>query len=284
MKHPPGKIIDVDGQSLHVVVRGSGPTVVLCGGLGSNWFDWDDTAELLAAHHTVVVFDRPGFGLSEPPPRDVVPTVHGEASRIVAVLDALDMTEPAVLVGHSIAGYYAEAAARLQPKRVRGLLLLDSSAGANATRVVPRHLRLQATRAVAALVSRVGLQQLIGPRVRRVFNRATPPHGISQDTLEWVDEIYTRPTYSSAALVEDVAYPDMASDIRRIRRAHPLIAPVLVAAAHTGRPSPWGRSWINGQRTLAHSLRAQFTVVVPAHHHMMIDRPAEIAALITELV
>ncbi|MET0198199.1 MAG: alpha/beta hydrolase, partial [Rhodococcus fascians] len=42
---------------------GAAPTVVLCGGLASNWFDWDDCVRILSPVHTVVVFDRPGFGL-----------------------------------------------------------------------------------------------------------------------------------------------------------------------------------------------------------------------------
>jgi hypothetical protein len=72
--------------------------------------------------------------------------------------------------------------------------------------------------------------------------------------------------------------------LNRLRKRLPLVVPVIVAAAHTGRPSPWGRRWIKTQRKLATYLRADFTVVIPAHHHAMIDKPAEVAALITELV
>src|SRR3546814_12829306 len=73
------------------------PVGVLCGGLAGNWFDWDDCARHLQSDHTVVRFDRPGFGLSEP--TSEVPTVRGEAQRIRDVLDTLGLTGPAVVLG-----------------------------------------------------------------------------------------------------------------------------------------------------------------------------------------
>ncbi|WP_188078881.1 alpha/beta fold hydrolase [Rhodococcus sp. ANT_H53B] len=284
VKHPPGQYVEVDGQRLHLFVRGTGPTVVLCGGLGSNWFDWNDTVDILSAHHHVVVLDRPGFGLSDPLPAGATPTVRGEADRIVGVLDALGVTEPAVVAGHSIAGFYAEAVARLYPSRIRGILLLDSSAESDPRRFIPAAVRVEAAHLIAAVLSKTGVQTLFGPRVRRVLNQATPPDGTPQETFDWVDDIYRRPTYLAAALTEDVVYPDLAVELNRIRKQFRLVVPVIVAAAHTGRPSPWGKRWIRTQRKLAAYLRADFTVVMPAHHHAMIDKPAEVAALITELV
>nr|WP_314145742.1 alpha/beta hydrolase [uncultured Rhodococcus sp.] len=284
VKHPPGQYVEVDGQRLHLFVRGTGPPVVLCGGLGSNWFDWNDTVDILRAHHHVIVLDRPGFGLSDPLPVGATPTVRGEAERIIGVLDALGVTEPAVVAGHSIAGFYAEAVARLYPSRIRGILLLDSSAESDPRRFVPARVRVEAAHVIATAIDKTGLQKLVGPRVRRFLNQATPPDGTPQETYDWVDDIYRRPTYLTAALVEDVVYPDLAVELNRLRKRSPLVVPVIVAAAHTGRPSPWGKRWIKTQRTLAAYLRAEFTVVMPAHHHAMIDKPAEVAALISELV
>lgn len=284
MKHPPGRFVEVDGQRLHVYVRGDGPPIVLCGGLGSNWFDWQDTVDILAADHRVVVLDRPGFGLSDPLPTGAAPTVRGEADRIIAVLDELDITETAVVVGHSIAGFYTEAVARMYPSRIRGVLLLDSSADSDPRRIIPASVRVRAAHLISAALSRTGVQRLLGPHVRRVLNQAIPPNGTPQETLDWVDEIYRRPSYLTAALVEDLVYPDLVDELERIRTRFDLDVPVTVAVAHTGRPSPWGARWIRTQRRLAEYLRADFTVVAPAHHHAMIDKPAEVAALITELV
>ncbi|SNT25075.1 Pimeloyl-ACP methyl ester carboxylesterase [Rhodococcoides kyotonense] len=281
---PPGKFVTVHGLETHVVVEGGGPPVVLCGGLGGNWFDWDDCARILSPFHTVVVFDRPGFGLSEPLPRDESPSVTGEASRILGVLDALEIREPAVVVGHSIAGFYAEAFARLHPDRASGMLLLDSSAERDPWAVVPRRIRLETAHLLAAVASRSGVQYLLGPTVRRILNQSIPPDGIPIETYDWVRQIYRTPSYLRAAMIENFVYPDMAAELNGIRRRTSFSAPTIVAAAHTGRPTPWGRAWVRKQQRLARYLNARFTTVDDAHHHAMIDRPAEVAALIAELV
>lgn len=281
---PPGVFMTIDDQRLHVVTIGSGPTVVLCGGLAGNWFDWDDCARILARFHTVVVFDRPGFGLSEALPRDRTPTVKAEADRILGVLDGLELARPAVVVGHSLAGFYAEAFARLYPDRASGLLLLDSSVARNPRRLLSRRFRLTISRALATVVSRSGLQNVLGPSVRTVLNHSVPPDGIPMDTLDWASDIYRRRSYLNAALVENAVYPDLAAELEHIRTHTTLTAPVIVAAAHTGRPTPWGWAWLATQKRLARELDARFTVVDDAHHHAMIDRPDRVAALVAELV
>lgn len=60
----PGEMV----AGVHVVVDGEGPPVVLYGGLGGNWFDWDEVVELLSETCLVVRVDRPGYGLSPRPP------------------------------------------------------------------------------------------------------------------------------------------------------------------------------------------------------------------------
>lgn len=285
MMQAPGRMIQVGDQRLHVVVTGGGPVVVLCGGLGGNWFDWDDVTRILSPFHTVVNFDRPGFGLSDPLPREETPTVQAEADRILGVLDALDLNTRAAVVGHSIAGFYAEGFARLYPDRTSGILLLDSSAERDPRGLIPRRARIAGAHALGRAGAASGMQYLLGTTVRRVLNQSIPPDGITQENYDWVREIYRTPSYLDAALVEDLVYPDMALELNRIRRrTHMPDVPVTVAAAHTGRRSPWAGAWIAKQKRLAAYLDARFTVVKPAHHHAMIDQPGSVAALIAELV
>ncbi|WP_175408660.1 alpha/beta fold hydrolase, partial [Streptomyces sp. TRM64462] len=102
------RFVRVGGVAHHVAVDGAGPVCVLSAGLGMAWFDWDPVVPLLTPHRTVVRFDRPGHGLSGP--AATAPTAEGEAHRIAGVLDALGCTnEPVTVVGHSIAGFHAEA-------------------------------------------------------------------------------------------------------------------------------------------------------------------------------
>ncbi|MCJ0906861.1 alpha/beta fold hydrolase [Rhodococcus sp. ARC_M6] len=277
-------MMTVGGIRLHLLVEGDGPVVVLCGGLAGNWFDWDDCARHLSPDHTVVRFDRPGFGLSEPSPEP--PTVHGEAQRIIDVLDALGIPEPAVVVGHSIAGFYAEGFARLFPDRAAGVLLLDSSAEKNPKRLISRDILLAASHTVATSFITTGLQRLLGTTTRRMLNHSVPPDGPSATMDNWVKRIYRDPHYLEAALVEYVAYTDMALELNELRDSTDHILPdipINVVAAHTGRNTPWSVGWMAKQQRLATYLGGRFSVLRPAHHHAMIDQPEELADLIRKL-
>lgn len=281
---PPGEVMTVGGDRLHVLVEGGGPAVVLCGGLAGNWFDWDDCARNLSRDHTVVRFDRPGFGLSEP--SFEIPTVRGEAQRIADVLDAVRITEPAVAVGHSIAGFYAEGFARLFPERAAGILLLDSSAEKNPKRIIPRHLLLAASHAAATSLSTTGLQRLLGTTTRKLLNQSVPPAGPSHTMAEWIRHIYREPHYLEAAMIEYVAYTDMAMELNKLRESEDHRLPdidISVVAAHTGHSSPWSASWMAKQQRLATYLGGRFHVLRPAHHHAMIDQPDQLADLIRSI-
>ncbi|WP_194292193.1 alpha/beta fold hydrolase, partial [Streptomyces jumonjinensis] len=117
--------VTIGGVRHHVVAEGSGPVCLLSAGLTLGWFDWDPVVPLLTPHRTVVRFDRPGHGLSAA--AVAAPSAAGEARRIAGVLDALGLDGPATVVGHSIAGFHAEAFARLHPERTASLVLVDSS-------------------------------------------------------------------------------------------------------------------------------------------------------------
>lgn len=271
---PPGRLLSVDGQRVHVLVDGGGPAVVLVGGLAGNWFDWDALTATLG-DRTVVRFDRPGFGCSAASADP--PTARGEADRIAAVLAAAGIAGPVVVVGHSLGGFYAEAFARLHPQRTAGLILLDTSVSAGQRGRIPRAWRVRVARAAGAVASGSGVQWLLGPAVARMLNHA----GVAPHTRDWVRAIYRDPRYLEAALVEDAVYPDVAAEVFALRRSDPLPAvPVVVVAAHTGHPTPWGRAWLRMQRRLAAELGARFEVLQPAHHHAMIDQPDRLAALI----
>ncbi|MFG1783661.1 alpha/beta fold hydrolase [Rhodococcus oryzae] len=266
---PPGTLVEVGGRSLHVMVEGSGPPVVLVGGLAGNWFDWDAVAALLTRACTVVRFDRPGFGLS--PASDEPPTVRGEADRIGAVLDAVGLRGPVTVVGHSMGGWYAEGFARTHPGRAVALVLLDTSIAARHPLALPLRWRLGVSTGLARGASACGLQRLAGPWVRMVTHGAP-----DAEAVEWIRRTFTDPDYLRSALIENAAYPDLGAELERLRPLGPLPA-TLVVAADSGR----SRRWVLAQRRLADRLGAGFESLRPARHNMMADRPASVAALIS---
>jgi pimeloyl-ACP methyl ester carboxylesterase len=71
----------------------------------------------------VVAYNRAGYGASEPGP---LPRDSGrEAAELKALLEALSVRPPYVLVGHSLGGLNAQVFAAQYPEDVGGLVLLD---------------------------------------------------------------------------------------------------------------------------------------------------------------
>ncbi|MEU5773044.1 alpha/beta hydrolase [Streptomyces venezuelae] len=258
-----GEFVRIGGVPHHVEVTGDGPVCVLGAGLGLGWFDWDPVVPLLAPHRTVVRFDRPGLGLSGH--ARAAPTVRGEAERILRVLDAVGLgAARATVVGHSLAGFHAEAFARLYPERTQGLVLVDSSVEERPRTLLPRGVRVAATRACGALLCATGLPRAVGPTLRRL-TAPTPWAWLYGGSRVW-----------RAALMEYVTYGDAARELAALRRRLPLPegVPVTVLAAYTGSGS---HRWLDRQRDLARTLDAAFRVAIPSGHLVMRDRPAEVA-------
>ncbi|CAM3564860.1 alpha/beta fold hydrolase [Smaragdicoccus niigatensis] len=87
--------------------------------------------------------------------------------------------------------------------------------------------------------------------------------------------------YLGAVVREYVAYPELCDEMRQLRERTPLTVPTTVAMADTGRRSWFGRRWMRLQRDLARELDADFTVISPSRHRVMIDQPDAVATLIT---
>ena len=117
--------------NLHFEERGSGLPILLIHGFPLSGRMWTAQLEKLSKSARVLVPDMPGFGDS--PIRESAPSVDQYAEDCLAVLDALDIMEPAVIGGLSMGGYIALAAARLVPMRIRGLILVSTRAGADST-------------------------------------------------------------------------------------------------------------------------------------------------------
>ncbi|BDM67764.1 hypothetical protein HEK616_12510 [Streptomyces nigrescens] len=276
----PGRFVRVDGVPLHVVTEGAGPLCVLSGGLGMAWFDWDAVAALLAPYRTVVRFDRPGLGLSARAPAP--PTLAAEADRIARLLDALGHGGPATIVGHSLAGFHAEAFARLHPDRCAGVVLVDGSIEEDPRPLLPRAVRTAWAGGVAGALSAAGLPRALGPAARRLVGRAStvgshPPH-------PWERAGYRTSRVARACVLENATYPYQAAELAALRRARPLPpVPVTVLAAYDGSETAGRLRWLERQRALAAELGGRFAVAAPAGHLVMADVPESVARAVLDL-
>ncbi|MFD7085891.1 alpha/beta fold hydrolase [Streptomyces sp. NPDC002181] len=285
-----GRFVRVDGVPLHVVVEGSGPTVVLSAGLAMAWFDWDPVAALLVAQgRTVVRFDRPGHGLSAP--ATTPPTAAGEARRIAGLLDALRLSGPVTIAGHSIAGFHAEAFARLYPERTAALVLVDTSIEEAPRTVLPAGVRTGAARVLGRTLTAAGLPAALGPLARRAAVRASrtggsdrslPSAGGPPAARDLVRRVYRTGRVWRGALLENARYPDTAAEVLALRTGHPLAAPATVLAGYDGSSRRGALRWLARQAELAARLGARFEVAEPAGHLVMLDRPGLVARAVLD--
>ncbi|WP_308378046.1 alpha/beta hydrolase [Streptomyces sp. ISL-98] len=283
--------IRIGGVPHHVVVDGSGPVCVLSTGLGMSWFDWDPVARLLAPSFTVVRFDRPGHGLSGP--ATTPPTAAGEAHRIAAILDALPAVasrptagRPATVVGHSVAGFHAEAFARLHPARTAAVVLVDSSVEEHARTPGAPALRTAAARTLAAALTATGAPAALGPLARRAtvrLSRTGDGGDPAPDAL--VRRCYRTSRVLRGALLENAHYRAVAAELLALRDRSPLPdgVPVAVLAAHDGKGGRSSLRWLDRQRALAGQLGARFEVAEPSGHLMMLDRPDLVVRAVQEI-
>lgn len=100
-----------------------GPVVLLHGSPGSR-HDWRPVVDELDDRLQLIVFDRPGYGLSQPAGKSGE-TITENARAIGGVLREV-APDGSVLVGHSLAGGVALRIAIDQPELVRGLVLVSS--------------------------------------------------------------------------------------------------------------------------------------------------------------
>ena len=123
---PPGQLWDVGGRNLHLICSGDGsPTVILEAGGGSSSVQWWAIDDQLAAFSRVCMYDRPGFGYSDPSPTEL--TFEDGARDLNALLVAAGVPGPYILVGHSKGGMHVRTYARLYPDDIAGVLLLDAA-------------------------------------------------------------------------------------------------------------------------------------------------------------
>lgn len=106
-------------------------THVLLHGIGSgsaSWLMQLDAATHNAQHVGVLAWEAPGYGDSAPvKPHEPLAADYGQ--RVWAWLDALEVTRPITLVGHSLGALVAASAAAMQPERVSRLVLLAPAQG-----------------------------------------------------------------------------------------------------------------------------------------------------------
>jgi pimeloyl-ACP methyl ester carboxylesterase len=161
---------EVDGLSLHYLVEGRGPAVILLHGLGGFAASWRHNIGPLSSRATVYAVDLPGFGRSAKPRGRY--DLGYFARALHGLLDALGLSQ-AALVGHSLGGAVAVTYALTHPARVERLALLGAVVPGFNWHVSWRH-RLVSAYGLGELVAACGCAPMYRAAIAGCFHVADP--------------------------------------------------------------------------------------------------------------
>jgi pyruvate dehydrogenase E2 component (dihydrolipoamide acetyltransferase) len=122
---PQPRRVQAGVRSLNVLEAGAGePPILLIHGFGGNLESWSDLQSRLAEDRRVIAFDLPGHGDSDATGEDW--SIPALAAAVRDLLDALGIAQ-AHLVAHSLGGAISIALAQRTPERVASLTLIGSA-------------------------------------------------------------------------------------------------------------------------------------------------------------
>jgi poly(3-hydroxyalkanoate) depolymerase len=259
------RTIQVGEVRLRTSVRGSGRPLLLITGLGASLELAEAFEQELAARgRQVISFDAPGIGGSTPyrSPR----RMPGLVRTVVGLLDALGLDEVDVF-GVSLGGVVAQQLAHQAPHRVRGLVLAATAPGVGGMPgapsallglATPRRYRdvehyLQIAGRIYGGMARTDPHRLL----RTVLGRVRPP-----SVIGYVGQLYAIAGWTSMPWL------------------HTLRQPTLVLAGDDDPIIPL----VNGRILAWRIPGAKLHVVRGGGHLFILERPAEMAGLVTSFL
>jgi pimeloyl-ACP methyl ester carboxylesterase len=124
--------VSIPGDSIHYVIGGNGPALVLLHGWPLTWWEFHTIMPTLAKSYTVIALDLPGLGNSTFPangsPSGAGFTGADIAADLHAAIFALGYgTENISILGHDVGANLAYDYARLYPTEVNRIMVLESA-------------------------------------------------------------------------------------------------------------------------------------------------------------
>jgi len=157
--------IQAAGIDMSVARSGTGMPLVLVHGFPLDGRMWANQLQAFAGLHDVIVPDLRGAGGSAVTAGEV--TMERYADDLAALLDALEVREPIVLCGLSMGGYIALAFWHRHRARLKGLVLTDTRATADAPEAAAGR------RATADKVEREGSAELVEQMLPKLLSTTT---------------------------------------------------------------------------------------------------------------
>lgn len=298
-------LVEVEpGRSLNISCIGSeSPTVVFEQGGEGMIFNWANVLPAISSLARICVYDRGGFGWSDPPRYPV--TARSVTDDLHALLMRAGVTGPIVLVGHSVGGFYATMYADRFPEEVAGLVLVDPGfSGQNVGWLADHEKEQSNTRRGegnllrCAELARTGRLAEANLKENRCF--PVPPHATTPAERRYALHAVTRPYWYLAEHSQSVNYftadAGLSVSHQQERDAARSFGdlPMIVLSAQRFPRDAWrtreetavvGRRWREGHEALARrSTRGRIEVVQGAGHFIQRDRSDAVIAAIREVL
>lgn len=118
------------GRHLHYLLDGpeDAPFVLFDAGAFGIYADGWHIKEALKDRFRVCLYDRAGMGQSDPVPDDALPRPDFHVEDMRRLRTALGITQPMLLIGHSMAGLRLHTYANLYREELTGLIFIDALA------------------------------------------------------------------------------------------------------------------------------------------------------------
>jgi 3-oxoadipate enol-lactonase len=244
----------IDIGDMRVELRGHGKPIVFCHGFTTTSAFWREQVEVFADEYQVVALNLPGHGVSGRP-TDRPYTVDAFVGDLAMLFDELDL-DPAVLVGLSMGGVVAQRFALDHARRLRGLVLVDTTASGLGEAVKADN--------VLAAIGRLGVARASCDVVERSFGADA-----SDSLVEFAKrEVIQTPEFVARQAVISLNDTDLRDRLADIRM------PTLLICGEEDRITPPEES-----RALAAGILGSTLVMIPgAAHFPMLERPAQFNA------
>lgn len=299
---PPGRLIDIGGNRLHLLSAGDGsPTVVLDSGLPGSVLSWFHVQPALARLVRVVSYDRPGLGWSDPGPKPR--NADRIAGELHCLLERAGVPPPYLLVGHSFGALISRLYAARYPRQVAGLVLLDPVGPGEWIPLTDRE-RLRLARGAklcrrTALLARLGVCRLLSFLVRLGAHGAAQAavrvisEGVIADARSTIGPItkipaaqramvrmfWVLPKFYDAMAGQVEALPESAAQVAAASRSFGAM-PVIVLSASNAQPARLAEQIATAQL----SSRGRHILASGSSHWIQLDQPELVVGAVVEVL
>lgn len=256
--------IEVNEATIAASQSGAGRPILLIHAYPMRRQLYRDVIEPLSQANLVIACDNRGFGESTVTSGAV--SMAQYADDLAAVLDSLNIQEPAVVAGVSMGGYIAMRLAERHPDRAAGLLLCNTRAASDTPDAAAKREALaRRIEAEGVAVTQGVPEKLLGESTQR--NRPE----LCDELRSWI--LDTDPRGIAAALRGMATRPDSTDFIRSFDR------PIAFLAGDEDTFTP-----AEEMRALAANTGRPITVLDKCGHLSPIEQPAGFVAAIQSLV